>query len=172
MAEKGIKNNKCGSREKNIIKRLLKYIVNILLRNNINNIKQIGSGTYIAKDCYFGSAKNIIIGENCSINNECWIIGSGGIQIGNNVLIGPRVAMFTSNHNYKKLDYLIKDQGYEFAPIIIEDDVWIGYGVTVLYGVTIRKGAVIAAGAVVTKDVKEYEVVGGIPAKKITIRGI
>lgn len=157
-------------RSKSKLKRSVRFLLNILLRNNINKINHIGENTYISKDCYFGSPKNIIIGENCSINNQCWIIGSGGIEIKNNVLIAPRVAFFTSNHNYQEKTVLIREQGYTFKKIIIEDDVWIGYGATILSGVTLHEGSVVAAGAVVVKDVPPYTIVGGVPAKEISKR--
>lgn len=71
-----------------------------------------------------------------------------------------------------KFDVLIptKEQDYLDAPIVINDDVWIGAGSIILAGVTIGKGAIIAAGAVVNKDVPEYSIVGGVPAKVLKYR--
>lgn len=157
-------------RSKSKSKKFIRKVLNIVLRNNINKISAIGENTYISKDSYFGSPTNINIGDNCSINNQCWLIGSGGIEIKNDVLIAPRVAFFTSNHNYANRNLLIREQGYTFEKITVEDDVWIGYGATILAGVTLHKGCVVAAGAVVTKSVEPYTIVGGIPAKKISNR--
>lgn len=159
--------NNGGIRSENYFKIKVKKIKNIIRKNNINKIKYIGKNTHISSDCYFGSPENIKIGRNCSINNKGWFIATENINIGNDVLIGPKVAMFTSNHNYKNRTKLIRQQGYTFGAINIEDDVWIGYGATILYGVTLKKGCVVAAGSIVTKDVDEYDIVGGIPAKVI-----
>jgi len=56
------------------------------------------------------------------------------------------------------------------SPVVIEDDVWVGHGATILKGVKIGKGAIVAAGAVVTRDVESYSIVGGVPAKLIRVR--
>lgn len=65
---------------------------------------------------------------------------------------------------------LYNEQGTISSPIVIKDDVWIGHGAIITKGVTIHPGAVIAAGAVVTKDVEEFSIVGGVPAKLIKYR--
>ena len=72
--------------------------------------------------------------------------------------------------NFQDINIPMKNQGIHTSPIIIEDDVWIGYGAVITKGVTIRKGAIIGANAVVTKDVPEYAIVGGVPAKIIKYR--
>ena len=100
---------------------------------------------------------------NVMINADC----SGKIKIGNNVLIGPYVIMRASNHMYKQKDRLIGKQGHKPGCIVIRDGVWIGANVVIVSNVTIEEGAVIAAGAVVTKDVKSYTIVGGVPAIEI-----
>ena len=87
----------------------------------------------------------------------------GGIAIGDNILIGHNVVLATLNHNI----CVSKRSELFAAPIVIEDDVWIGANVTITSGVTIGKGSIVAAGAVVTKDVPEYSIVGGVPAKVI-----
>lgn len=107
--------------------------------------------------------KNISLGKNVFINSGCKFQDQGGIYIGNNVLIGHNVVLATINHDInplKRLDIVLK-------PIIIEDNVWIGSNATILSGVKIKKGSIIAAGAVVTKDVEEFQIVAGVPAKLI-----
>ena len=118
----------------------------------------------------YGNGGKIIIGDNASINTNV-IFGSSysSITIGNNVLIGPNVVFRASNHNIEK-GKLIRDQKHSGAPIIVHDDVWIGSNAVILPGVVLEKGCVIAAGAIVTKNVKKENVVGGVPAKIISIR--
>ena len=107
--------------------------------------------------------KNIIFGKNMFINAGCEFQDQGGIAIGDNVLIGHNVVLATLDHNI----CVSKRSELFAAPIVIEDDVWIGANVTITSGVTIGKGSIVAAGAVVTKDVPKYSIAGGIPAKVI-----
>ena len=95
---------------------------------------------------------------------------AGSITIGNYVHTGTNVVMLGFNHGFYTRDIPTKEQDYMDAPIVIEDDVWIGAGAILLAGVTIGKGAIIAAGAVVNKDVPDYAIVGGVPAKVIKYR--
>ena len=81
-------------------------------------------------------------------------------------MIAPFCYLIDSNHQIKR-STLLNKQLIEAKDIIIKDDVWLGTGVKVLQGVKINQGAVIAAGSIVNKDVPEYEIHGGIPAKKI-----
>lgn len=122
--------------------------------------------------CAENTDKNIEIGDYCSFNSNVMINADHGgfIKLGKGVLIGPNVVLRSSNKNFVKKNVVIKDQGHKPGFIVIEDDVWIGANVVVLSGVTIGKGAVIAAGAIVTKDVEEYAIVAGVPAKKIGSR--
>ena len=122
----------------------------------------IGRGTFIMKKNYLIYPWLLQIGEYSHINRGCTIDARAGITIGNNVSISHQVSLITGghDHNSRRFDYIGK-------PIIIEDYVWIGIGATILQGVHIGKGAVVCAGAVVTKDVNDYAIVGGIPAKKI-----
>jgi acetyltransferase-like isoleucine patch superfamily enzyme len=97
-------------------------------------------------------------GEGVFINQGCYFLDLGGITIGDRVLIGPRVTLSTAGHPVEL------DERNEFithAPIVIEDDVWIGAGATVTPGVTIGRGSVVGAGSVVAKDVPPLSVVTG-----------
>ena len=110
------------------------------------------------------------IGNNVGINHYCFIGVRGDIVIGDNVIFGPRVNIFSENHNYKDLDIPIKNQGVTKDKTQIGNDVWIGANVSIMSGVQIGNGCVIAAGAVVTKNVPDYAIAGGVPAKVIKYR--
>ncbi|WP_155368088.1 sugar O-acetyltransferase [Catellatospora vulcania] len=95
-------------------------------------------------------------GERVFINQGCFFLDYGGITIGDRVLIGPRVTLSTAGHPVElgeRHDFITH------APIVIEDDVWIGAAATVTPGVTIGRGSVVGAGAVVAKDVPPLSVV-------------
>lgn len=112
----------------------------------------------------------IKLGDNSGIGIRANI--SGPCTIGNNVIMGPDVTIFTKNHNIENIDIPIKYQGdTEPKPVMIGDDCWIGYRAIILPGVKIGRGVVVAAGAVVTKDVPDFAVVGGVPAKVLKYRG-
>ena len=109
------------------------------------------------------------IGSRVTLNEWVYLSGYGGLEIGINVSIGHRTSIVTTNHGMSK-DQLIKDQKLIGHKTVIADDVWIGANVVILSGVNIGEGAVIAASSLVNKDVKPYEIVGGVPAKKISDR--
>ena len=108
---------------------------------------------------------NIEIGENFFANHNTVILDCAKVKFGNNVFVAPNCGFHTAGH---PIDAERRNQGLEYAyPITVGDNVWIGDKVTILPNVTIGKGCVIAANAVVTKDVPEYSVVAGVPARII-----
>lgn len=94
----------------------------------------------------------------------CYFSAFNGIEFGYNVLFAPNVKIISSNH-----DFTIHRASVESSPVTIGDEVWIGTSAVILPGVSIGRGSVIAAGAVVTKDVKEFTVVAGVPARIIRV---
>lgn len=114
--------------------------------------------------------ESIEIGNNVGINHYCYIGVRGKISIGDNVIFGPRVSVFSENHNYLMQDVPIKYQGEKRQNTTIGSDVWLGANSVILAGVTIGDGAIIAAGAVVNKDIPPLAIVGGVPAKIIKYR--
>lgn len=115
---------------------------------------------------------NISIGDNSSIGDQNKIVAADLVKIGNNVMMGPEIMIFTQNHQIpnSKNELLIKSFVVK-KPVIIEDDVWIGARAIILPGAIIRKGSVVAAGSVVPgKEYKEYSILGGNPAKLIRRR--
>lgn len=108
----------------------------------------------------------VVIGKYTQINPFTVIYGGSGVYIGDNVMIAPHCMIASGNHNYKQLDKPIRfAEDVTKGPIIIEDGVWIGANSTIVDGVRIGHNAVVAANSVVTKDVKPFEIVSGIPAK-------
>lgn len=107
--------------------------------------------------------RNIIIGARTFINMGCSFQDWGGIEIGNDCLIGHNCTICTVNHS--------KDPSRRgdmtCHSVKIGNRVWVGANVTILPGVTVGDGAILAAGAVVSKDVAPYTIVGGVPARKI-----
>jgi len=149
--------------------------------------KKISFPIKISKNVYIRNTSRISFGENITILHNAFIspislsVGDGSwigvncflcgkVTIGNNVLIGPNVAIPGSEHNIGDASTLIIQSGSTTRGTIIESDVWIGANVTILDGVTIHEGAVIGAGSVVTKDVPAYAVVCGVPARLLRIR--
>lgn len=131
--------------------------------------EQVGQGVNIEKNVYFGGGREIRIGNRSGIGINARI--QGPLTIGQDVMMGPDVMIYTRNHAIDRIDIPMMDQGdTESHPVVIEDDVWIGARVVIMPGVTIGKGSVIGACALVTKDVEPYTIVGGVPAKLIKKR--
>ncbi|QEK11447.1 acyltransferase [Crassaminicella thermophila] len=131
--------------------------------------KETGKNVNIEHGAFFGKGSDITIGDNSGLGIDCRV--SGPLKIGKNVMMGPEVMIYTSNHRIDDLDKPIIMQGETPKELVeIEDDVWIGARAIILPGIKIGKGAVVAAGAIVTKDVPKFAVVGGNPAKIIKFR--
>lgn len=113
--------------------------------------------------CEFGY--NISIGDNFYANFDCVILDGGKVTIGNNVLFGPRVGLYTSNH---AIDPIERRQGACYAkPISIGNDVWVGAGVHINQGVSIGDNVIIGSGSVITKDIPSNVIAAGVPCKVI-----
>lgn len=112
---------------------------------------------------YTDFGKNIRVGKRVFINHGCEFMDRGGITLGNDVLIAPKVNLITIGHPLNPADR----RATHTAPIVVENGVWIGAAATVMPGVTIGENSVVAAGAVVTRNVPPGKVVAGIPAKVV-----
>ena len=115
--------------------------------------------------------ENIYLGENSHINQYCciWASINSKIVLGDNLLMGPGVRIFASNHN-TKLGLPMNEQDWREKDVVVGNDVWLGANVVVVPGVTIGDSCVVAAGAVVTKDIPSSSIAGGVPAKVIKMR--
>ncbi len=112
---------------------------------------------------------SIRVGRNVFINQGCTLNDIGGIEIGDDVLIGPRVSLISSGH---PVDPSQRRGQIVAAPIVIQRNVWLGAGAIVLQGVTVGKDSVVAAGAVVTRDVPPATLVAGVPAQVLRPIGV
>lgn len=130
-------------------------------------IASCGKNVNIEKNALF--SPELRLGDYSGVGIDCEIYGP--VTIGNYVMMGPEVVIYTSGHKFDRTDVPMMQQGStEPQPVTIGNDVWIGRRAMIMPGVTIGDGCVIAAGAVVTKDVAPYSVVGGVPARLLKNR--
>jgi len=129
---------------------------------NFSKVK-IKKGSFLQDHVYLRAGMNgsILIGNNVAINSFARLFGHGGITVGDNAQIGPGATLTTTTHDFDK------DMETTFQPITIGEWAWIGANAIILSGVTIGKHVVIGAGSVVTKDIPDYSVAVGSPAKVI-----
>ena len=130
-------------------------------------LSKCGKNVNIEKGAIFPSSAEL--GDNSGIGIRAQI--NGKVIIGKNVMMGPDVCIYAINHAFNRVDIPMNFQGFApEKPVVIGDDVWIGARVIILPGIRIGTGAVIGAGAVVTRDVPDYAVVGGNPARILKMR--
>lgn len=152
-----------------LILRIVGYIPLHFIRRIFYQISgiQIPFSSTIHLGANFFKPSGIRIGENSIIGYGAFLDGRGGLSIGSHVDIASQVLIYTDEHDINSPSF-----GNSFAPVTIKDYVFIGPSVIILPGVTIGRGAVVGAGAVVTKNVPDFEIWGGVPAKKISDRKI
>ena len=141
-------------------------------------------GVYVAESCLIKSCgKNIVIesgahipfhkveiGDNSGIGYRAFL---GSVIIGKDVMMGPDVIIVSRNHVTRRTDIPMRLQGGdEEKPVSIADDVWIGARVIILPGINVGHGVIIAADSAVTRDIPDYAVVAGNPAKVIKMRNM
>lgn len=125
--------------------------------------QRLDKGSWIIPPFYVDFGRNIRVGKNFFMNQNCTFMDRGGITIGDDVFIAPKVCLTTINHDFNPYN-----RTATFCkPIVIGDRVWIGINATICPGVSIGENSVIAAGSVVTKDVPSNVIVAGNPAKVI-----
>lgn len=151
---------------------------NVEFRRNVE-IRSHGSSKVIISDNVRIDRGVRLLAANAAIINirtgarvGLYTVFNGGdsIEVGKKALISGFVYLQTSMHGYGDKNSNVQDQGYNHAPVVLEDDTWLGTHVVVLPGITISKGAVVGSNAVVNRNVDEWQVVAGIPAKPIKER--
>ena len=159
---------------------------NIVMGNNVNigdfvKLSALGSeplsmgdnvniGSFslvIISTTFYDLGKSIKIGNNVGIGEYSYLGGAGGLEIGDDTIIGQYFSAHPENHNYEEPEQLIREQGVSRKGITIGKNCWLGAKVTVLDGVEIGDNCVVAAGAVVTKSFPKNLIIGGVPAKII-----
>lgn len=127
--------------------------------------RSVGKDVNIERGAIF--SPEVSIGDYSGINCELY----GPVNIGKYVMMGPEVVIYTDRHIHTRTDIPMQQQGIEpTRPVFIGDDCWIGRRVIILSGIHIGKGCIIGAGAVVTKDIPDFSVAGGVPARIIKQR--
>lgn len=119
-----------------------------------------------------GGTGDVVIGEQSVINSGCVLYTGNGIRIGRQVAIAANTTLAPVNHEYRRKDVPIMQQGFRPSRggIVIEDDVWIGANCVILDGAILRTGCVIAAGTIVRGEIAPYSVVAGNPPEVIAWR--
>lgn len=157
---------------------------NLILDDNVSinalsvNGIRFGNDVSVARDSILfctgviaQKGTGISIGDRTGIGARAFIAGQGGVTIGNDVITGPNIKIFSENHNFDDIQLTIKEQGVTKQPTVIGNNCWLGGGVTILAGAIIGDGCVIAADSVVTRSVPPNSVVAGVPARVIKTRG-
>lgn len=147
--------------------------VSALSKNGIQFGDNVSIGAYsrvIVSSSLNNIGNQIIIGNNVGIGEFAYLGGAGGLEIGDECIIGQYLSCHPENHNYDNISLSIRHQGVSRKGIKVGKNCWIGSKVTILDGVEIGNGSVVAAGSVVTKSFPENSIIGGVPAKLLKNR--
>ena len=121
----------------------------------------LGENSFVGSNLAGAAFNMVYIGDHCFINSNCLLMGRGEITIEDCVQIAANVSIISNNHDLYERDVLL------CKPVLIQKGAWLGAGCTILPGVSVGKHAIVGAGSVVTKDVPDYGVVVGNPARVI-----
>lgn len=133
--------------------------------------RKFGKNIQIKDGVTFKYPSEIELGDNCKIGEFSYFVGKAGLIIGNNLLLGAGTKIITSRHNFEDIDTPMWKQGLEFEPIIIGNDVWLGFDVKVFGNTKLGKGVIVGAGSIVKNiEIPDYAIIVGVPAKIIRIR--
>jgi acetyltransferase-like isoleucine patch superfamily enzyme len=145
----------------------------VVYRNNGGGPVKIDKGVHIHNDVIIevGAGGSLTIGAYSSIQPRCQFSAyKAPVSIGSNVQIAPNCAFYPYNHGLMPDESMGKQPLHTKGGIVIDDEVWLGFGAIVLDGVRIGKGAVIGAGSVVTRDIPDGAIAVGVPARVIRMR--
>lgn len=145
----------------------------VVLRRRLlrRRLARAGEGLVIYDGARIYGMQHLRVGHRCRIGVDNIIQANGGVTLGDDVILGPGVKIWSVNHVFARVDVAIWDQGYDQKPVTIGNGVWIGADCFIMPGATIGDHVVIAAGSVVgAKDVEPYAILAGNPARKIGTR--
>lgn len=146
--------------------RIRKY----LFKYKLANWAKIANGVTIHHSVYIRNPEGLIVNENSNINHGCELYCAGGIEIGKGTMIAYQVMIMSDSREFMGTNPLKGRKGRTKKKVWIGDDVWIGARAIIMPGIKVGNHAIVAAGAVVTRDVSEWEIVGGNPARVIKRR--
>ena len=127
-----------------------------------------GEDIRIHEGVRFRGVHKITCGDRVEIGVDNFLQASGGLTLGNRVMLGPGVMIWTVNHRFTDPDVPIAEQGYDYDPVVIEDDVWIGAGSFIMPGVHLPRGCIVSARSVVAKKrYTPWSILAGYPARVI-----
>lgn len=136
-------------------------------------VKQFGSCgkcPVILQNIKIDNPDKLFIGDYFRCSVDVYFSAGGTIEIGDHVLIGPSVKIWSINHKYDRLDIPIFEQGWDNKKVVIDDNVWIGANAIILPGTHIGEGSVIGAGCIPGKFVRPYSIMAGNPGRIIGYR--
>jgi len=132
---------------------------------------RMGKGVVIHQDFRVRNIHLLSVGDRVNLGESCFIQAAGGVEIGDNVIVGPGVKIWSQNHEFKNPCQPVQDQGYTFSKVVIGNDVWIAANAFIMPGAQIGDGAIVSAGAVVGgKPIAPYKIIAGNPARVIGSR--
>ena len=147
-----------------LVLRLHRRLEHFLHQAKVRRLKagllSVGEGFQIGPGFEWLGADRITIGKKCFINRGSVVNGRGGLTIGDNVVFGPGVVVWTVNHDIHGGSLPFGEERIA-KPVAIGDNVWLGIGVTVVPGAVIGEGAVVGAGTVVSGEVPPLQIIAG-----------
>lgn len=131
---------------------------------------QCGQNVNVHQGAVFGTGRNLRVGNESNLGVNARINGRGGVSLGEHVLMGPDIIIYSGTHTFSDISVPIQKQEMRYAPVIVGNDVWLGARVIIMPGVTIGDGCIVGANSVVTKDLPPYSICAGTPARVIKYR--
>lgn len=132
---------------------------------------RMGNNVVIHPGALIINVDKLFVGDGSHVGVANMLQAAGGIEMGNHVVLGPGVKIWSANHKFDDIDKPIMEQGYEFKKVVIDDHCWIGAGVFIMPGAILGKGVIVSAGSVVGgKTIPPYKILAGNPARVIGSR--